>query len=315
MISVKYPGKLYLLGEYLVLEPGKSALVMAVDRYLYVDITKGDQYYVKSSHGILKGEDVFMSDKLPHVVCAINVVREYLGKELKYFNIDIRSELDSESGKKYGFGSSGVVMVGVIDALLKYHDVLLDKLTLFKLVVYAQHKMNEVSSGGDIAASIYGNMIRYTRYELDSVDSDIACVDKEWKSLNIEYVERDFNIAVVWSMKSHKSSDSIGLLYKRRDEDRETYDALMLEAQSIVALDNIKEAISLYRLWMLKLGEWANIKIETESLSGFISYCESLGFVAKVSGAGGGDCAIVFNGKGIEYEDMEVLEGVIKDAI
>jgi phosphomevalonate kinase len=315
MISVKYPGKLYLLGEYLVLEPGKSALVMAVDRYLYVDITKGNQYYVKSSHGVLKGEDVFMSDKLPYVVCAINVVREYLGKELKYFNIDIRSELDSESGKKYGFGSSGVVMVGVIDALLKYHDVLLDKLTLFKLVVYAQYQMNEVSSGGDIAASIYGNMIRYTRYELDSVDSDIACVDKEWKSLNIEYVERDFNIAVVWSMNSHKSSNSIDLLYKRRDEDRDTYEALMREAESIVSMDDIEVAMGLYRKWMLRLGQWAHINIETESLSEFLDYCESQGYVSKVSGAGGGDCAIVYNGSDLEFTGMEVLKGVIKNAI
>ena len=78
MITVTYPGKLYLLGEYLVLEPGKSALVMAVNKTLSATISESETYCVYSDHGNVEGIDIFNSNVLPHVSAALNTDVSYL---------------------------------------------------------------------------------------------------------------------------------------------------------------------------------------------------------------------------------------------
>ena len=39
MVNVKVPGKLYLAGEYAVVEPGTPAVIVAVDRFVHLKIT------------------------------------------------------------------------------------------------------------------------------------------------------------------------------------------------------------------------------------------------------------------------------------
>ena len=41
MIRAKAPGKLYIAGEYAVVEPGQPAVLVAVDRYLTVHLEVG----------------------------------------------------------------------------------------------------------------------------------------------------------------------------------------------------------------------------------------------------------------------------------
>ena len=40
MITVRAPGKLFIAGEYAVVEPGQPAVIIAIDRYLAVTLTE-----------------------------------------------------------------------------------------------------------------------------------------------------------------------------------------------------------------------------------------------------------------------------------
>ena len=328
MIKVTYPGKLYLLGEYLVLEPGKSALVMAVNKTLSATISESKTYSVYSVHGNVEGMDIFNSSVLPHVSAALNTATSYLELNKvhkKVFSITITSELDSNNNKKYGLGSSGVVIVAVIDAVLKHHDVIVDALTLFKLSVFAQYSMDELSSGGDIAASIYGGLVFYTRYDIKELHDDIRCVQNTWNFLRIERLERDFNVVVGWTKTSHKTPNSIRKVEEMKEKESKEYQRLINEAELIVnsSFNDIEKAVSDYRSWLIKFGHWADINIETKPLQTFIETSIQEGWASKVSGAGGGDCAIAItkhskNTKLLEsklrLKDIEILEGVIPDA-
>ena len=42
MISVKAPGKLYIAGEYAVVETGQPAILVALDQFVYVNLEKSN---------------------------------------------------------------------------------------------------------------------------------------------------------------------------------------------------------------------------------------------------------------------------------
>ena len=50
MIRAKAPGKLYIAGEYAVVEPGQPAVLVAVDRYLTVHLEVGEAASVGRVH-------------------------------------------------------------------------------------------------------------------------------------------------------------------------------------------------------------------------------------------------------------------------
>ncbi len=43
MPTVKAPGKLYIAGEYAVVEPGQPAILIAVDQFVYATISQAKQ--------------------------------------------------------------------------------------------------------------------------------------------------------------------------------------------------------------------------------------------------------------------------------
>lgn len=322
MITVKYPGKLYLMGEYSILNPGHHALVLSVNRYLTVTIKENDKLYIESDHGIIDDE---FNGKMPHVEKAITSAFEYLNlKGIKIndkFNMIIESELDDGVNKKYGFGSSGVVIVAVIDAVLKFHNKNIDSLTLYKLAVYTQVVLDELSSGGELASSIYGGLILYRRPIFSP--KSIRDVEKEWPGLCIKRIPYSFQVAVGYTNQGFNSRKFLEKVQHKKKLDINTYQRLMKRADAIVLdfSNNLwdKNKISEYRNWMLEFSSWADIEIETTQLTHLIESALSLGYQAKVSGAGGGDCGIVIDDN-IDFDrlalkwkerDIELLKGVV----
>lgn len=302
MIEVNYPGKLFIMGEYAIMEPGNTAVIISVNRYLNAKINKSDSIYIQSEYGILTENNLFKTQEMPHVQAAVQAAFDYLDiKNVKHekFSMIIESELSNSKNEKYGFGSSGVVIVAVLDAILKLHNTIIDEITLFKLAVVVQYRLKDLSSGGDLAATIYKGLIAYTRYELKEVSEDVECVFKAWHYLNIERIPNPFNILVGWTGQSHDTNIALRRFKEMKIEDPQIYKAYIVEANDLVLkfleTDLNLEMIAMYRVWMLKLENWLNYEIEIKPLTTLIEIANQFDWRAKVSGSGGGDCGIALS--------------------
>ncbi|WP_430832988.1 phosphomevalonate kinase [Erysipelothrix rhusiopathiae] len=343
MIHSKFPGKLFLMGEYAIMEPGQKAVIAAIDRFLNVYIEPSEQFEVNSRYGDLQGTEIFMqNDNLVHVKAAIEMSRRYLKfkkKPMISFKMHIESELDSDNQRKYGFGSSGVVIVAVIDAILKLHDVNLDSLELFKLSVMAQVIVGEMSSGGDLASTCFGGLVAYERYDESWLIVEDMCnmnlVHTSWPGLVIEpLISNSVKLCVGWTGTVNQTAPFVDSARELNSINPKYYESFLNDANRLVDLfiiawnqDNfgmLSQAINNYRLLMLELGNRADINIETNELTALIESAQNLDFPAKISGSGGGDCGFAlisenFNEKantlvhewekhGILYLDVGVYE-------
>ena len=167
MISVSAPGKLYIAGEYAVVEPGHHAVLVAVDRFITVRVTLAehaghiisDLYATRSltwrrrlEDDVLEVEEQFDD----YVVSAIRVVEQMVreaGGTMQFFDLEVSSELGDDSGRKLGLGSSSAVTVATVRAVAGFYGLPLDDLAVYKLALLASYAVQPIGSGGDIAAS------------------------------------------------------------------------------------------------------------------------------------------------------------------
>lgn len=302
MIKLKYPGKLFLLGEYAIMEKGNSAVIVAVNRYLHAQIQASNTLCIQSDYGELTQVNFSKHKELKYVETAYLVAKDYLklkGIKIQSFELILTSELSNQQNQKYGFGSSGVVIVAVLDAILKHHKISLDSLRLFKLSVVCQMRMNKLSSGGDLASSIYGGLIKYTRYDPRVITNEVDCVEVEWPNLRIEKLENKYHIEVAWTQKSHDTNVALARFLELKKQKPALYQQLIKQANTIVVdaieKDDLIQGIDLYRHWMNHLATVLDYEIETPELTSLIDIAHDLGYHAKVSGSGGGDCGFAIS--------------------
>lgn len=190
MITAKAPGKLLLLGEYAVLE-GAPALVMAVDRRVKVsveDYNEGTWVYsslpswehplrfdfTKSGRFTLPGS---VSGKglrrLAPVRWALQTAMQRGcypltgGRGMKII-IDTRDFSAGSSDVKLGLGSSAALTVALLAALRRVQSpgscLPLGRESLFREALASHSKAQRgLGSGVDVAASVYGGVLRYER--------------------------------------------------------------------------------------------------------------------------------------------------------
>ena len=176
MITVRAPGKLFIAGEYAVVEPGQPAVIIAIDRYLAVTLTESvDVGTVHSpEYGQLplvwrrSGDDVTIDrdhhpyDYVMSAITTVERVRARRGVAPKFFDTRIDSQLDDVSGRKFGIGSSAAVTVATVRAMSELYGLGLSNLEVFKLALLATVQIAPAASGGDLAASCFGGWIRYS---------------------------------------------------------------------------------------------------------------------------------------------------------
>lgn len=176
MIETRAPGKLFIAGEYAVVEPGQSAVLIAVDRCITVRLTEseGAGRIHSSEYGQAPviwrreddGEHIIVDERpFDYVLSAISTVEELRsgrGASPRYFDLEISSELNDADGRKFGLGSSAAVTVATIAALDEFYGLGLTLTERFKLAVLATIAISTKASGGDLAASTFGGWIRYS---------------------------------------------------------------------------------------------------------------------------------------------------------
>lgn len=335
MVTIKKPGKLFIGGEYSVVESYGKAILIAVDRFIEIKLDRSEspeQGKIESFNGVevhytLADSYTLIEDdiRFNYIISALNIVKKYLdglGYISSLYDISITSHMENEDGIKYGIGSSAGVVAGVIEAVLKLHELQISKRELFKLSVLATLSINREGSCADIATVIYGGCIFYTKFNdhrvLEYLDShSIAdAVAANWEGLEIESLDFpdqwDFN--VIWTKKPASSIDLVSKIKDKVTRNEKKYsDFLGLSENIILAMrlaiidkkyNLFRDSVEANREALNRLAHDFNSTIETKELNDAISISEQFGLVAKSSGAGGGDCAVAFTNKEIDKDSF-----------
>lgn len=151
MVEVSAPGKLYIAGEYAVVETGHPAIIVAVDQFVTVTVEaarkvgsiQSAQYSEMPVRWTRrKGELVLDIRENPfhYILAAIRLTEKYAQEKnilLSFYDLKVTSELDSSNGRKYGLGSSGAVAVATVRALNQFYALNLSQLEIFKIAALA----------------------------------------------------------------------------------------------------------------------------------------------------------------------------------
>lgn len=326
MIEVSAPGKLYIAGEYAVVEPGHPAIIVAVDQFITVTIehaigSKGSIQSQQYSDLPIKwsrrnGELVLDHRENPfHYILAAIRLTERLAKEtnhtLRFYDLKVTSELDNSNGRKYGLGSSGAVTVATVKALNEYYQLNLDLMTQFKLAALAHLDVQGNGSCGDIAASCFGGWIAFSTFDHQWVIENYGklpiaeLVQMQWPDLDIRPlpIPEKLRLLIGWTGSPASTSDLVDQVHQSKKGRLQDYQTFLAQSKECVEkmivgfeTDNvtlIKQMIALNRQLLNELTAVTGVIIETPALKLLCDLAENYGGAAKSSGAGGGDCGIV----------------------
>ncbi len=328
MIEVSAPGKLYIAGEYAVVEPGHPALIVAVDQFITVTIEsavrngsiQSQQYSELPIRWTRRNGELVLDHRenpFHYILAAIRLTEKYAleqGTLLTFYDLKVTSELDNSNGRKYGLGSSGAVTVATVKALNLFYDLQMDQLTQFKIAALAHLAVQGNGSCGDIAASCYGGWLAFSTFDHAWVKekqtnwSLTRLLESDWPQLAIQPLAAPKNLRLLigWTGSPASTSDLVDQVNQSTQNQtakQAAYQQFLANSKACVEeliagfLDSdvakIKQMISRNRQLLGNLSQITGVRIETPALKQLCDLAEACGGAAKSSGAGGGDCGIV----------------------
>jgi len=308
-VSASAPGKLFLLGEYAVLD-GAPALLVAVDRRVTVTVAPShdDRWHLSmpglsmpgldvpglTAHGLtLEADgsiparfDAHTRERL-NVFDAVRTAVRCTGA----FSITIDSTAFFDGGHKLGLGSSAAVATALTAALSVAAGRSPSREDIRILATEAHRSAQRgAGSGGDVASSTYGGLIGYVR--------DTAPTSLVWP--------QELQIMAVVTGTGSSTTNLVGTVaeYAARDPARYRADIARLTTLAHQAQDALGSAEHFLRLAsdyfdaLVELDAHAGAGIVTEHHRRLHERAADFGGVFKTSGAGGGDVGLVFAHRG-----------------
>src|SRR5690554_1340003 len=307
------PGKMYLIGEYAVVQEGHPAILLSINKGVTVNIEESEQYSIQSnkydnqlvSLDYVDEQVVCDDTNYTYALAAINTCLKTIENH-KPFKISIVSELDNIQHKKYGLGSSSAMIVAIIRAMSHFFKIDRSLDEVFKLSVLAQLQLSKHSSFGDIATSVYGGCIYYVKGSIDWINplqEFKSIISQDWDGFVIKRLPlKMLNNVVGYSGVHASSTELVKEVFKIKESKQ--FDDFLSQAKKIVnqckdaiLYDNEQlfySSITNYRNLLVTLQEISNVSIEIEIIKKMIERVYAFHGVAKTSGAGGGDCVIAF---------------------
>lgn len=324
-LQISVPGKLFIAGEYAVLD-GCPAIVIAVNRYMRGMITSSSEYQLSLpdlglnsiSWSYVNGELQFSTPAEPFtfVKNALEISLQFVSENNiphTPFSLQITSELDDASGKKYGLGSSAATVVTTITAVLHFFmEEAPSRELIFKLAALAHFKTQGSGSCADIAASTFGGWLQYTMFDQNWLVKEMTrkkslneIVFQTWPALKIQQLPppEHLHLCVGWTGEKASTPSMVGKIQNLKQEYESDYKQFLQTSkesvEKIAAGIRMKDAqhvisgLKQNRAALKQLGDLTGVAIETEVLEKMITIAHQYG-VGKSSGAGGGDCGIAF---------------------
>ena len=314
-------GKLYLAGEYAILEDYASALITSVPKKITVFVEESDKTTIfdtinKTSVGLFEENSNFTL-----VQQFIQFLTEYTNSD-KTFALTIFNELHSDD-KKYGLGSSGAVLVAISRAILSFENITYNDLTIFKLVALFNIKHNLSGSMGDVAASINDGITFYQKFNAEFVNEMIRqdksvkeIINTNWDGLLIEKIHPKADLIVLarWTGEAVDTKEHVKLWKQHKDNYKEEFKVFVETSNHLVKTlkDNLVETdasnalntINKLRENLLYLESFSKIPMETNAMKNYIN-SHSAG---KQSGSGSGDIVLGFEKNNDKYQLQLNLE-------
>jgi phosphomevalonate kinase len=273
------PGKLFLAGEYAVLEGG-VAIVAAASRYALAQFQPD-----------LAPATQLVAEATTRARAALGEVAAAVPEGAALVSTDSFS-LD---GVKLGLGSSAAAAVAAAGALLEYAGVSLavNRELLFS-VADAAHRSAQggLGSGADIASAVYGGYVRYVRLP------DTAPV------ITRVLPPPDLRVVAFWTRTAARTAQLVAEVRNFADRAPDGYAERMGALRA--AADAFAEAFAggdtrgVVR-WadachqaLSALGQAADLPIVTDEVARATEVARHFGGAAKPSGAGGGDMGVAF---------------------
>lgn len=340
MIHISAPGKLFISGEWAVLELENPGIVAAVDKRVHCIISdleekertpmlianrelneisiSVDDFNIKDIRCYFDGSKLvfpsisdYEKEKLQFIKEGIEVALRYVKEKSKIKNFKVRTwgEQSEIEGKKIGFGSSAAATVAVVAAILAFHNLDIKKEEIYKLSAIAHYfAQGKVGSAFDIAASTYGGIFVYKRFDPDWLIKELnkkisTIVEEKWPHFYVEElnIPEDFILLVAWTKESASTSAMIKQMNEFKKNRKEEYDLLMKKISLLVSdlinawkseeRKNILELLRENEVLLRELGQKSSVNIETPELKKLSDIANKYG-AGKLSGAGGGDCGI-----------------------
>lgn len=318
-VTTSAPGKLFLLGEYAVLE-GAPALLAAVDAR--VAVTVGDatdgcwhlavpglatprlatprlaiERLTLGPNGVIPDDTDDRTTEALRVFDAVRSCVADVGVLPDALDVTIDSTAFSLGGRKLGLGSSAAVAVALTSALGIAHGLGLDSSALFALAATAhRHAQRGAGSGGDVAASVYGGLLSYTTGTTPE---------------SLGWPEGLVALAVVTG-DGASTTDLMSRVgaYARRDPSAYRTDIRRLAELAGQARDTLGSPADFLALAssyfdaLVELDDHAHAGIVTQRHRELRAVAASAGGVFKTSGAGGGDLGLAFSLSGAPRDDL-----------
>jgi phosphomevalonate kinase len=321
------PGKLFVVGEFAVVEPGAPAILVAVDRYVTVTVTVPDDTDTdvvistdlgasrvrrRWHHGRLRAGDDEPTAGLAHVVSAIEVVGRLLaerGVRAPAMCVTVSSALH-DNGTKLGLGSSGAVTVATVAAVTSFCGLELSADTRFRLAVLATVGIDARASCGDLAASTWGGWLAYRSPDRAAVLDLLLrrgveeTLRARWPGFAVRRLPPPggLSLEVGWTGTPATSSAMVADLYRRPWRGGESHRRFVATTAdcvraSVSALERgdhhaLQDQIRRARQELTRLDDETGLGVFTTGLTRLCEVAEAFGGAAKPSGAGGGDCGI-----------------------
>lgn len=324
MIEASAPGKLFIAGEYAVVEAGQPAILAAVDQFITVQVEAAEgagslQSFQYGDFPILwrRVAGKLVLDKrestFHYLLAAIETIESYAVEQnipLSFYHLTVDSELDSQKGLKYGLGSSAAVTVATIRALCRFYGIPDQDELVFKLSVLAQLSLDSNGSFGDVAASVYTGWIMYQSLDRNWVREHLHTLSltqllkKAWPGFSVTSLTPPSNLRFVigWTGSPASTTQLVDDVHDKRDDQKGTYTTFLEKSRACVRsmakafmekdLMNIQKEVRINRHLLNQLGAYTGVQIETPALQALCDLAEEYGGAAKSSGAGGGDCGI-----------------------
>ena len=329
-VVARAPGKLYIAGEYAVVEPGHRAVLVAVDRFITLRVTPcspaggyagtiRSRLYDTGSrpwrHRPQDGLAEAVGGDDDYVISAIRVVEALVaegGGRLGSFNLGISSELDEADGRKLGLGSSAAGTVAPGRAVAGFYGLSLDDSRVYKLAMLASDAVQPIGSGGDIAASAVTGWVDYAspdrvwlrraRQRAQARGGTGDLLESDWPGLCLRRLPvPSVRLQVGWT-GAPASTPALVADVQTRSHGADDYTVFLRDSQDclarlITAIEDddaarIMRQIARNRALLAGLSRIGGRTIETTELSRLVEIALDHGATAKSSGAGGGDCGI-----------------------
>ncbi|GAB4168324.1 MAG: phosphomevalonate kinase [Calditrichia bacterium] len=325
-IHIIAPGKLILCGEYAVLE-GADALVMAVNKYLHLNISpspgdesifSGEGLKIPDTHFTLKNNKIFFDTdvktqkKLELAANLMNYAIQHIAgaeERLRQIHIKIDSKDFYVQDHKLGFGSSAALAAALFYYFLARNENNFESPNKSQLIKLAwdSHRafQSNKGSGIDIHSSVLGGMLQYRlHFGKEGTVSQYAQLDY-----------RDLPLCVVYAGYSTSTSEMLHRVTDFKRQSPKEFSHLMVDMGNIssqainaylnhevgTVIDNINE----YRRLLDLLGRKSGCDIISGFHSNLAKIVESENGAYKPSGAGGGDIGIIVADS---YERLEHIK-------